>query len=407
MTVLDGPPTPPIKAFTCYPEDIKCAPTDCGPLSVAGEQHAESATAVPCIPEICTPNPNCSPWSRTLGPQPQPCVPKMECDPGDIWSCAPMAKPESAALADPCTPDFTSCSPTWCTPLDKRSASVTAQFLWLDMTRKCQLACEHCYNESGPDGTHGTMTRDDWFNVLDQAIRTGVQAVQLIGGEVTMHPDFLAVLDHALTIGLKVEVFSNLVHIKDEWWDQLQRPGASLATSYYSDDAAEHNAITGRDSHRKTRANIEKATGLGIPLRTGVIATRPGQRVEQAQAELVTLGVTRIGTDRLRAFGRGQGEHAACDVTELCGRCGDGRAAIGPDGTVTPCIMSGWLTAGNARDQPLADILSGDGMALATATILRQSYYAASSDPCDPAGTCEPDEPCTPGYGGSGCSPRR
>ncbi|GDY45215.1 hypothetical protein SANT12839_060970 [Streptomyces antimycoticus] len=44
----------------------------------------------------------------------------------------------------------------------------TTQFLWLDLTRKCQLACGHCFNSSGPDGTHGTMTREDWFTVLDQ-----------------------------------------------------------------------------------------------------------------------------------------------------------------------------------------------------------------------------------------------
>lgn len=222
-------------------------------------------------------------------------------------------------------------------------------FLWLDMTRKCNLACDHCYNESGPDGGHGTMTRGDWFSILDQAVRSGITMIQLIGGEVTMHPDFVAVLEHALTIGLKVEIFSNLVHVKDEWWSLFRRPGVSLATSYYSDQAAEHNAITRRDSHRKTRANIARAAELGIPLRTGIIATRPGQRIEAARADLVTLGVPSIGTDRLRHFGRGQQNGAACDVNELCGNCGDGVAAIGPDGTVTPCIMSSWMGVGNVQ----------------------------------------------------------
>ena len=43
------------------------------------------------------------------------------------------------------------------------------RFMWLEITGKCQLACGHCYAESGPDGTHGQMTTADWRRVIDQA----------------------------------------------------------------------------------------------------------------------------------------------------------------------------------------------------------------------------------------------
>jgi MoaA/NifB/PqqE/SkfB family radical SAM enzyme len=243
----------------------------------------------------------------------------------------------------------------------------------------------HCYNGSGPDGGHGMMEREDWLNVLDQAAVSGVRAVQLIGGEPTMHPYFAELVDHALGVGLKVEIFSNLTHIRPEWWDLFQREGVSLATSYYSDDRAEHNAVTGRDSHGKTRANIARALELGIPLRTGMIHVLPNQRVDQARADLSSLGVENIGFDRMRHFGRGQGSHAACDVNELCGRCGDGVAAIGPNGDVSPCIMSTWMTAGNVRVSSLSAILAGAEMAEFAALIPK------ATDPCDPGAECRPD----------------
>ncbi|WP_146059068.1 hypothetical protein [Actinomadura rubteroloni] len=41
------------------------------------------------------------------------------------------------------------------------------------------------------------------------------------------------------------------------------------------------NAITGRSSHARTRANIEKAVQLGVPLR---VATDDAQRVTEARA---------------------------------------------------------------------------------------------------------------------------
>ncbi|HTJ68600.1 MAG TPA: radical SAM protein [Actinospica sp.] len=275
------------------------------------------------------------------------------------------------------------------------SRPVAATFLWLDLTRACNLACGHCYNSSGPHGQHGGMQREDWLNVLDQAAVAGVRQVQLIGGEPTMHPDFAVLVEHALGVGLLVEVFSNLTHIKPEWWELFQRDGVSLATSYYSDDAEEHNAVTGRPSHHKTRENVARATELGIALRTGVIHVLPQQRVAEAQTDLVSLGVESIGTDRVRHFGRGQGDHAACDVNELCGRCGDGVAAIGPDGDVSPCIMSTWMTAGNVRVSPLSAILQGSEMADFTSRIPRRA-----ADPCDPGAECRPDAyPCYPKNG--------
>ncbi|WP_234347342.1 radical SAM/SPASM domain-containing protein [Streptomyces specialis] len=273
------------------------------------------------------------------------------------------------------------------------------RFLWLDLTRKCQLACVHCYNASGPDGTHGTMTRQDWINLLDQAAASGVRSVQLIGGEPTMHPDFTDLVEHALSLRLKVEVFSNMVRLMDTWWELFQREGVSLATSYYSDQSGQHNAMTGRPSHGRTRTNIAKAVQLGIPLRVGIIVGSDQQRAVQARRELEALGVRNVHIDRVRPFGRGaQGSDQ--DAGNLCGQCGTGKAAIGPTGEVSPCVFSGWLGVGNVRDTPLAAILSGIAMARANDTI----RGATKSGQCDPG--CEPNAECDPGYPLSDCSPR-
>ncbi len=282
------------------------------------------------------------------------------------------------------------------------------QLLWLDLTRKCQLECTHCYNASGPDGTHGTMTGHDWINVLDQAAACGVCNVQFIGGEPTMHPEFADLVDHALTIGLNVEVYSNLVHVSKECWALFQRKGFTLATSYYSDQGEEHDAITGRRSHARTRTNIGRAVELGIPLRVGIVDARAGQRVEATRRDLEGLGVTRISVDHVRPFGRGA-QAQAPSVAGLCGRCGASRAAISPTGDVSPCVFSGWMGVGNVKVSPLAAILGGSAMADANAAIRAE----AGDDPCEPdfcdPAFCGPDDDseCSPGTPGSECMPRR
>lgn len=269
-----------------------------------------------------------------------------------------------------------------------------ADFLWLDLTRKCQLSCTHCYNDSGPTGDHGTMERHAWLKVLDQAANCGVRQVQFIGGEPTLHPDFVDLVDHALLLGLGVEVYSNLVHVSDRCWSLFRREGVSLAASYYSDQADEHNAVTGRRSHFRTRANIEKAVRLGVALRVGIIAEE-GSDVSAVRAEVEALGVARVSVDRIRPFGRG-GQEQEPDAADLCGQCGTGKAAIGPTGEVSPCVFSGWMGVGNVQNAPLGAILAGSAMSEANASIRSVARR----------GGCEPDTECSPGFPGSSCSPR-
>ena len=83
-------------------------------------------------------------------------------------------------------------------------------FLWLEITGKCQLECVHCYAGSSPRGTHGEMVFDDWKRVISEAADAGVQHVQFIGGEPTLHPHLDELVDHALGARLRVEVgYSN------------------------------------------------------------------------------------------------------------------------------------------------------------------------------------------------------
>src|SRR5260370_11444951 len=125
------------------------------------------------------------------------------------------------------------------------------------------------------------------------------------GGEPTLHPQFADLLSFAVEAGLAVEVYTNLTHVRDSWWDLFACPRVSLATSYYSDDPGQHDAITGRrGSHARTRANIAEAVRRGIPLRAGPITGRDGQRPAQPQAQAEALGVTSVPTDRARHLGR-------------------------------------------------------------------------------------------------------
>jgi hypothetical protein len=155
------------------------------------------------------------------------------------------------------------------------------------------LRCCHCYADSGPRGTHGSMVTSDWMRVIDQACDLGVSLVQFIGGEPTLQPNLGALVRHGLDRRTRVEVYTNLVRVTGTLWRLFEHEGVRLATSYYSPDAREHDSITARNSHHRTLANIAEAVRRGIPLRAGVVDV------------LRDVGVTDISIDRLRQVGRG------------------------------------------------------------------------------------------------------
>lgn len=273
-------------------------------------------------------------------------------------------------------------------------------FLWLEITGKCPLRCRHCYAASGPDGTHGSMTGADWRRVLDEAAALDVEMVQFIGGEPTLHPELPGLVDHAVGRGLAVEVFSNLLHVTPALWETFSRGGVRLACSYYSDDPAQHAAVTGRPGgHARTRANIVEALRRSIPLRVGVVDLGDGQRTEQAMAELAELGVAEVGYDRLRQVGRGVRDQQP-SMDQLCGNCAEGVLAISPDGQVWPCVFSRWLPVGNVRTTPLADVLAGEPVARVRGELV--AHFGAEAKRCVPQ-LCDPQ--CGPRCGPA-CAPQ-
>ena len=278
------------------------------------------------------------------------------------------------------------------TAADKTIPAIPS-FLELEITGFCQLRCVHCYADSGPHGGRGTMITTGWEQVIDQAAAIGVEMVQFIGGEPTLDPDLPRLIRHALGNGLKVYVYSNLVHVTPELWDLFSQPGMFLGTSWYSADSATHGMITGsRASYERTRAHIAEAVRRGIPVRATIVEVTPGQDIAQAAAELRRLGVTDIRIRPSQGVGRAARDGAGEDVAELCGNCGLDRAAILPDGQLVPCAIGRWLNCGNVREAPLAELLSGPAWQHTLALVPRRDVNA-----------CAPD--CPPASDGNDCPP--
>lgn len=67
----------------------------------------------------------------------------------------------------------------------------------VEITESCNLKCPMCYASSGPGGKH--LTFEECCRAIDRLVEVEgrPEVLQLSGGEPTIHPDFLRILDYA------------------------------------------------------------------------------------------------------------------------------------------------------------------------------------------------------------------
>jgi MoaA/NifB/PqqE/SkfB family radical SAM enzyme len=284
------------------------------------------------------------------------------------------------------------------------------EFLWLELTNRCNLKCVHCYTESSPQsGDRDLLTTDDYLSVMQQAYELGCRRMQFIGGEPQLHPDFLRLLAASKAIGFEfVEVFTNLTRLDEETVRFAGSAGVRFATSVYSDDPEVHAAITrSASSHARTIRNLKRLLDGGIVTRAAVIQIdqQPAE-IERTTRYVTDLGVRHVRHSRVRAFGRGEEVLSQrTQMSELCGHCWSGRLCVAPSGDVYPCVMARRWPVGNVRTAPLADIVHSPALAGVRVTIHDTVWVpklAAGPPPDGHAAEGGPDEGDERPYPGEG-----
>lgn len=245
--------------------------------------------------------------------------------------------------------------------------------LFVELLARCNERCLHCYAGSDPHRPEA-LERETVLAALRDAAALGFEVVQLTGGEPLLCPFVAEAAAFAREAGVPlVEVYTNGVLLDERRYAALRASEVAFAFSLYAGDPARHDEVTRLPgSHARTLAAIRRALAGGSPVRVGVVAVRPDMEPDAlAAGELaVSLGVAPAQVRLQVAHAVGRGEHggrpapqptwwarpategaplADEDAQELAGdhaRVRGGRAAILPDGAVTPCIFSRTLVLG-------------------------------------------------------------
>lgn len=161
--------------------------------------------------------------------------------------------------------------------------------LWIYTNFHCNLACDYCAVASSPKAAPRTLPTDTFHGLVDEAVQAGFTELYLTGGEPFLHPDIVALLDHA-SAQLPTVVMTNAMLLKGRRADGLADLAGRKLTVQTSLDGATahtHDLHRGSGSWQRTIDGIRHLIDLGLPPRVALTETPDNTHEVPAVAELL------------------------------------------------------------------------------------------------------------------------
>jgi len=287
-----------------------------------------------------------------------------------------------------------------------------------NFTNKCNLRCKHCYQ----DASHplpGELTLEEKLNVVGQLDRVGVQLIALSGGEPTIHPDFLRIVEEGSRRGIYMAVATNGTRFSNMGFvERALKAGLKyVEVSLDSVNPEIHDEIRGvKGAWEETIRGVKNLVKMNVSVGLAMTVTKLNYREIEDMVKLgEELGVKRVIFFNFIPTGRGRDivkldlkpaereellkkvyelarksrvqvastapqlarvswqmssgsdclpthftppkSQSLRALAEFIGGCGAGRiyAAIQPDGKVTPCVFLP-IIVGDLRTETFQEI---------------------------------------------------
>lgn len=261
-------------------------------------------------------------------------------------------------------------------PGEQQKKPPQLEHVWLEVTNSCNLKCQHCYANSGPDADRRSeLNEDQWIGVVDDALAYGVNKLTFIGGEPTIRIDLVDRLaSHARRKdpNVTLRMFSNLSieRLRDRTLDVVSRHGIEFGTALYGIDPTSHDRMTThKGSWKNTVSAIRECVDREIDVFVGMyINFNSIDTVGDHEEWLRQLGVRRFQVLAPSQVGRGSIVHWSrmpvanklpgtltfsehqWRVARTAHNCYFDHLAVFPDGNTAPCIMTRSVSYGNVAE---------------------------------------------------------
>ena len=138
-----------------------------------------------------------------------------------------------------------------------------ADIIYIELTRKCNLHCKHCLNDSG-NQLDDELNLNDQIKLIKDMAKCGAGEIRFTGGEPLMNSNIYELIATANSLGIYTSIISNGTLISKSIASKLKEAG--LKRVYISIDGCEekNDKIRGALSYKKALIAISNLQSSGI-----------------------------------------------------------------------------------------------------------------------------------------------
>lgn len=133
---------------------------------------------------------------------------------------------------------------------DERQGTDDLKTIYLFLTRKCNLGCQHCYIEGvGPNARDADFNLESIRSLIEQARPHGLRKVKVSGGEPMVHGEFMEIMEYLGTLGLaEIVLETNGTLFKPDTIARLEKiPNLTIFISLDHFDPKKHDAFRAKE----------------------------------------------------------------------------------------------------------------------------------------------------------------
>lgn len=151
-------------------------------------------------------------------------------------------------------------------------------YLFLEITRVCNLACRHCGSDCSSKSSIGTLSTDSWIKILKDISKSfsPLPTIVLTGGEPVLQPDFQQIIRTLDNLGFQWGLVSNGYVLDENIVKNLVANNIHSITVSLDGMETSHNWLRNKhDAFVKTIAALRLLSQTSIPQKDVVTCVNP------------------------------------------------------------------------------------------------------------------------------------
>lgn len=148
-----------------------------------------------------------------------------------------------------------------------------ADTVFIEITRKCNLRCIHCLNNSGTL-LEEEMTSEEIINLIDSLSEAGIQDIRFTGGEALTSNYIYEYISHALSKGIIVSLASNGTLIDSKVAKELAMAGLKKCVISIDGTKEANDRIRGKGSYDNALKAIKYLKANNIDVRVNSVVLK-------------------------------------------------------------------------------------------------------------------------------------